>query len=175
LRDEVDTSWMQFIPVVERVNADGQTLHQEGNTVSEHSVLPEQFGAFLSTIFDEWVRKDVGQVFVQTFEAAARNWLGLRSSRMCVSDQTCGLGLALEHNGTLLRTISSNPTTAWETRKSMIELVASERSGSRLIYVDSLPRYCRECDVRFACHGNVLRIASNHTDGEPGLNYCVRA
>jgi uncharacterized protein len=63
LRDEAGTDWMQFIPVVERINQDGRTLYQEGDTVSERSVLPEQFGRFLSTIFDEWVRNDVGQVY----------------------------------------------------------------------------------------------------------------
>ena len=62
---------------------------------------PEQFGNFLITIFDEWVRHDVGRVFVQTFEATVRNWLGLPSSGMCVFDATCGHGLALEHNGDL--------------------------------------------------------------------------
>ena len=77
LRDEVGTTWMQFIPVVERINADGLTLYQEGTTVSDRSVQPEQFGRFLSAIFDEWVRRDVGTIFVQTFEAALRNWLGM--------------------------------------------------------------------------------------------------
>ena len=84
LRDEVGTTWMQFIPVVERINEDGLTLYQEGTTVSERSVLPKQFGRFLSVIFDEWVSKDVGQIFVQTFEAALRNWLGMDASGMCV-------------------------------------------------------------------------------------------
>jgi uncharacterized protein len=56
LRDEVKTDWMQFIPVVERINEDGLTLYQRGTTVSERSVLPDQFGRFLSTIYDEWVR-----------------------------------------------------------------------------------------------------------------------
>ena len=77
LRDEVGTTWMQFIPVVERIKQPyGQTLHQEGTTVSERSVHAEQFGRFLSTIFDEWVRRDAGTIYVQTFEAALRNWLG---------------------------------------------------------------------------------------------------
>ena len=62
---------------------------------------PEQLGNFLTAIFDEWVRKDVGRVFVQTFEATVRNWLRLPSSGMCVFDATCGHGLALEHNGDL--------------------------------------------------------------------------
>ena len=97
-RDEVGTSWMQFIPAIERERRPGR--HQEG-TVSERSVAPGQWGDFLTAIFDEWVRNDVGRVFVQTFEAAVRNWLGLGSSGMCVFDPTCGHGLALEHNGDL--------------------------------------------------------------------------
>ena len=101
LRDEAGATWMQFIPAIERLNDAGVSLCQEGTTVSERSVLPEQFGNFLSTIFDEWVRHDVGRVFVQTFEATVRNWLGLPSSGMCVFDATCGHGLALEHNGDL--------------------------------------------------------------------------
>ena len=92
---------MQFIPVVERINADGRTLYQEGTTVSDRSVLPEQFGRFLSVIFDEWVRHDVGRIFVQTFEATLRNWLGMDASGMCVFNETCGTGLAIEHNGDL--------------------------------------------------------------------------
>ena len=102
LRDEVGTTWMQFIPVVERINEDGLTLVPAGDYVSERSVGAEQFGRFLSAIFDEWVRHDVGTVFVQTFEAALRNWLGMESSGMCVFNETCGTGLAIEHNGDLL-------------------------------------------------------------------------
>ncbi|KAB1987951.1 anaerobic sulfatase maturase, partial [Haemophilus parainfluenzae] len=83
LRDEVGTSWIQFIPIIERINADGSTLCQQGTTVSDRSVRPEQFGNFLITIFDEWIRHDVGKVFVQTFEAIASKWVGLPSG-MCV-------------------------------------------------------------------------------------------
>jgi uncharacterized protein len=85
---------------VERINEEGLTLYQKGDRISDHSVLPEQFGSFLSQIFDEWVRNDVGKVFVQTFEASARRWLDLPSG-MCVFEETCGVGLALEHNGDL--------------------------------------------------------------------------
>ena len=101
LRDEVKTDWMQFIPVVERINADGLTLYQQGTTVSDRSVQPDQFGRFLVAIYDEWVRHDVGKIFVQTFEAALSNWLGLGNSGMCVFNETCGTGLAIEHNGDL--------------------------------------------------------------------------
>jgi uncharacterized protein len=179
LRDEAETSWVQFIPVVERINSDGQTLYQEGNTVSERSVLPEQLGVFLSRIFDEWVRKDVGRVFVQTFEAAAGNWLGLPSSGMCVFDETCGLGLALEHNGDLYSCDHYvEPTYLLGNIRDqhMIELVGSERQQQfGQDKLDTLPRYCRECDVRFACHGECPKNRFLTTpEGEPGLNYlCV--
>ena len=77
LRDEARTDWMQFIPVVNRIDEEGHILYQKGFKVSNNSVLPEQFGSFLSCIFDEWVRNDVGKVFVQTFEASARKWMGM--------------------------------------------------------------------------------------------------
>ena len=100
LRDEARTEWIQFIPVIERMNPDGLNLIQMGDQLSSRSVQPEQFGRFLIQVFDEWVRNDVGKVFVQTFEAALRNWMGLPPG-MCVFEQTCGYGLALEHNGDL--------------------------------------------------------------------------
>jgi uncharacterized protein len=176
LRDEAGTDWVQFIPVVERINADGRTLYQEGDTVSERSVLPEQFGRFLSTIFDEWVRNDVGRVYVQTFEAAVRNWVGLPSSGMCVFNETCGLGLAIEHNGDLYACdhfVEPNYLLGNIQDEHMIELVAADQQvkfgqDKR----DTLPQYCLECDVRFACHGECPKNRFIQTpDGEPGLNY----
>ena len=176
LRDEVGTTWMQFIPVVERINADGLTLFQEGATVSERSVLPAQFGEFLSTIFDEWVFHDVGKVYVQTFEAALRNWLGMGASGMCVFNETCGTGLAIEHNGDLYACdhfVEPNFFLGNIQQQHMIELVASPQQvkfgqDKR----DTLPRYCLECDVRFACHGECPKNRFIETpDGEPGLNY----
>ncbi len=101
LRDQARSDWIQFIPVVERINKDCLTLYHEGATVSDRSVLQKQFGDFLSTVFDEWVRRDVGRIYVQTFEATVRNWMGMSSSGMCVFSETCGQGLAIEHNGDL--------------------------------------------------------------------------
>ncbi len=176
LRDEVGTTWMQFIPVVERINADGLTLYQEGTIVSERSVQAEQFGRFLSVIFDEWVQQDVGSVFVQTFEATLRNWLGMGSSGMCVFNETCGTGLAIEHNGDLYSCdhfVEPNYFLGNIQESHMIELVASPQQikfgqDKR----DSLPRYCLECEVRFACHGECPKNRFILTpDGEPGLNY----
>jgi uncharacterized protein len=176
LRDEVKTDWMQFIPVVERINEDGLTLYQQGATVSDRSVQPDQFGRFLITIYDEWVRHDVGKIFVQTFEAALRNWLGMESSGMCVFNATCGTGLAIEHNGDLYSCdhfVEPNYLLGNIQKDHLIELVAAPQQvkfgqDKR----DTLPRYCRECDVRFACHGECPKNRFIETpDGEPGLNY----
>jgi uncharacterized protein len=86
LRDEVGAKWIQFIPVIERMNQDGLNLIQMGEQVSPRSVRPEQFGRFLIRIFDEWVHNDVGQMYVQTFEAALRNWLDM-PLRACASSR----------------------------------------------------------------------------------------
>lgn len=176
IRDEIGADWMQFIPVVERINDNGRTLYQQGNTVSDRSVQAEQFGRFLSTIYDEWVHNDVGQVYVQTFEAALRNWLGMNASGMCVFNETCGQGLAIEHNGDLYACdhfVEPDYLLGNIRQEHMIELVASPQQlkfGQDKL--DSLPKYCLECDVRFACHGECPKNRFLTTpDGDPGLNY----
>jgi uncharacterized protein len=175
LRDEVKTTWIQFIPVIERINEDGRTLYQQGNTVSENSVLPEQFGNFLITIFDEWVRKDVGKIFVQTFEAAVRSWLNMPTG-MCIFSPTCGSGVALEHNGDLYSCdhfVEPDYLLGNIAENSMAELVGSDRQfkfGQDKL--NTLPKYCLDCEVRFACHGECPKHRFMNTpDGEPGLNY----
>ena len=175
LRDEARTDWIQFIPVVDRVDEAGHIIYQKGSGVSSHSVMPERFGSFLSRIFDEWVRNDVGRVFVQTFEAAARRWLGLPSG-MCVFEETCGIGLALEHNGDLYSCdhfVEPDYLLGNIMEKEILELAASERQyrfgqDKR----DSLPQVCSECDVLFACRGECPknRFLTTPT-GEQGLNY----
>jgi uncharacterized protein len=179
LRDEAGADWIQFIPVVERINTDGRTLYQEGDTVSDRSVLSDQYGRFLSLIFDEWVLHDVGKVFVQTFEATLRNWLGMPSSGMCVFNETCGLGVALEHNGDLYACdhfVEPDYLLGNIQQEHMIELVASpQQLKFGLDKQNQLPKYCLNCDVRFACHGECPKNRFIATpDGEPGLNYlCV--
>lgn len=176
LRDEAGATWMQFIPVVERLNEGGITLYQRGSAVSERSVQAEQYGEFLIAIYDEWVHHDVGKVYVQGFEAALSNWMGVGSSGVCIFDATCGTALALEHNGDfyscdhfvepdyLLGNIQHN---------SMRELVGSvQQQKFGRDKSDSLPTYCRNCEVRFACHGECPKNRFITTpDGEPGLNY----
>lgn len=175
LRDEAKTDWIQFIPVVERIDEEGHTLCQKGDRVSNRSVLPGQLGSFLSRVFDEWVRNDVGRVFVQTFEASARRWLGLPSG-MCVFEETCGMGLALEHNGDLYSCdhfVEPDYLLGNIMEKEISELAASEkqyRFGQDKH--DTLPQVCRECDVLFACNGECPKNRFlTTTDCEPGLNY----
>jgi uncharacterized protein len=172
LRDEVQAQFIQFIPIVERAN---QTGFQEGSTVTERSVRAEQYGQFLITIFDEWVRQDVGQVFVQLFDVALGSWLGAPAS-LCIFAPTCGNALAMEHTGDLYSCdhfVEPNYLLGNIKDTPMIELVASDKQRQfGRDKKDTLPRYCRECDVRFACHGECPKNRFIETpDGEPGLNY----
>jgi uncharacterized protein len=171
-RDEVRAQFIQFIPIVERDNESGC---QEGDRVTDRSIRPGQFGRFLTEIFDEWVKKDVGRTFVQTFDGALAGWLGSPGT-VCIFGPTCGQGMALEHNGDLyscdhfvepaylLGNIMKTP---------MIELAASEKQRKfGQDKLDTMPRYCLKCEVRFACNGECPKNRFMKTpEGEPGLNY----
>jgi uncharacterized protein len=176
IRDEVGARWVQFIPIVERLNSDGTRLRQTGTAVSARSVAASQFGRFLISVFDEWVRRDVGHVFVQTFDAALRNWLGLASSGVCIFDSTCGQALALEHTGDVFSCdhfVEPDYLLGNIEHTHILDLVGSEfqRKFGR-DKRDSFPDYCRNCQVRFACHGECPKNRFITTpDGEPGLNY----
>jgi uncharacterized protein len=171
-RDEVEAQFIQLIAIVER---DNETGFQEGNTVTDRSVKPEEWGNFLTGVFDEWVRRDVGQVYVQLFDVALGNWVGAPPS-LCVFSPTCGTALALEHNGDLYSCdhfVEPNYSLGNIKDRHMIELVASDKQQKfGRDKLDALPGYCRECDVRFACHGGCPKNRFIETpDGEPGLNY----
>ena len=175
LRDEVGTDWIQFIPVVERRTQDGLNLVQQGESVTERSVRAKQFGRFLIQIYDEWAHNDVGSVFVQTFEAALRSWMRLPTG-MCVFEKTCGYGLALEHNGDLYACdhfVEPDFVLGNIKDEHMIELVASDQQTKfGQDKFDTLPKYCMECPVRFACNGECPKNRFITTpDGDPGLNY----
>jgi uncharacterized protein len=168
LRDELDASFIQFIPIVE---------HEEGERASARSVTGDQYGRFLIDVFEEWVRRDVGDVFVQMFDTALAHWLGMQQAGMCVHARTCGDAVALEHNGDLyscdhyvdpeylLGNIAQGHT--------LLELVESPRQRAfGQAKADTLPAYCRSCDVRFACNGGCPKDRFLTTpDGEPGLHY----
>ncbi len=178
-RDEVKVDWLQFIPVIERVNPDGYNIYNVGDSVTPRSVRPEQFGRFLIQIFDEWILNDVGKMFVQTFEATARNWMGMPSSGMCVFEETCGLGLAMEHNGDLYSCdhfVEPDYLLGNIQDMHMMDMVMLEKQIEfGMDKRDGLPKYCQECEVRFACKGECPKNRFLTTpSGEAGLNYlCV--
>jgi uncharacterized protein len=188
LRDECDARFMQFIPIIERVaeaTEDGSVpwtswrdrplYVQEGDRVTGRSVTAEQYGRFLIDVFEEWVRRDVGEVYVQMFDVALANWVGEPPS-LCIHSETCGLALALEHTGDLYSCdhFVEPAFKLGNIREThMLELVASDRQRQfGLDKREKLPRYCLECDVRFACHGGCPKDRFIETpDGDPGLNY----
>lgn len=177
------SGFMQFIPIVERVaqqvTKDGLRLispdFSGAAQVSPWSVEPRQFGRFLCAIFDEWVRKDVGLQFVQLFDVSLELWSGMEAS-LCVFRKTCGAALAIEHSGDLY---SCDHFVYPENRLGNImesPLAALAGSAEQRRFGDAkestLPSYCRECDVRFACNGECPKHRFIATpDGEPGLNY----
>jgi uncharacterized protein len=143
--------------------------------VTPWSVEAEQYGNFLCTIFDEWVRHDVGKTFVQLFDVALGNWLGLGSS-LCVFAEKCGAALAIEHNGDVF-SCDHYVYPRWKLDNVMNQsLCAMVNSPQQIKFgddkFDSLPRFCRECEVRFACNGECPKHRFIQTpDGEDGLNY----
>ena len=186
LRDELGARFIQFIPIVERVSngnagsapaswRDRPLYVQEGNAVTDRSVTAEQYGRFLIDVFEEWVRHDVGTVYVQMFDVALANWVGEQPS-LCVHSETCGLALVLEHTGDLYSCdhfVEPKHKLGNIRMTHMLELVdSSQQRRFGVDKRDTLPRYCRECDVRFACHGGCPKDRFINTpDGEPGLNY----
>jgi len=180
---EIGSGFMQFIPVVERLaerpGADGLALVEPDSPararVTPWSVEPEAYGEFLCAIFDEWVRHDVGRVFVQQFDVALEAWSGLPSS-VCVFAETCGRAVALEHNGDVY---SCDHYVYPEHRIGNVltgSLRAAVDSPAQAAFGDAkrdrLPVECRECEVRFACHGECPkhRFAPSR-DGSHDLNY----
>jgi uncharacterized protein len=171
-RDDLDAHYIQFIPIVERDNESG---YQEGSKVTDRSVRPDQWGRFLIEIFDEWVKRDVGKTFVLNFDGALAGWLDMAGT-VCIFGPTCGLGMALEHNGDLYSCdhfVEPNYYLGNILQTPMIELAASDkqrRFGQDKN--DALPRYCRECGVLHICNGECPKNRLIDTpDGEPGLNY----
>lgn len=142
--------FIQFIPVVERVSPGG-------SEVTPHTVPAEAFGEFLCAIYDEWVRQDVGQVFIQYFDSALSSFMGLGGS-MCVFAPVCGNALALEHNGDVYSCdhyVYPEYLLGNLTELPLAELVNSPAQVAfGQAKLQDLPQGCRSCEVRFACHGD---------------------
>ena len=189
---ETGSKFLQFIPLVERKPDTGAKELQfdysepplagkwsPSEPVTAASVESRQYGEFLVKIFDEWVRQDVGQVFVQLFDSALGSWMGAGAS-LCVFAETCGTALVLEHNGDLYacdhyvypRYKLGNLLN--QTLGEMVNSPSQRKFGTDK--QTTLPKYCRECDVKFACNGECPKHRFLRTiDGEPGLNYLCAA
>lgn len=195
----IGARFLQFIPLVERVPDNAQASSESaycrsrnrhalagppsqtdetlgtGVSVAPWSVEPEQFGRFLCAIYDEWIEKDVGTIFIQAFDTALGIWAGYPAS-LCVFSETCGKSLAIEHNGDVYSCDHyvypeyrlGNLRTS--TLKDMVR--SPQQVGFGEAKRDALPSYCRRCDVLFACRGECPKHRFMRTpDGEPGLNY----
>jgi len=189
----IGSNFLQFIPLVERVapakmQAFGHNLASpppnniqggEPSPVTSWSVNASQYGVFLCAIFDEWVRHDVGKTFVQLFDVALGNWMGLGSS-LCVFAEKCGTALAIEHNGDVY---SCDHYVYPQYRLGNVlnqSLGALVQSPAQIQFgnakSDGLPQFCRDCEVRFACNGECPKHRFIHApDGEAGLNYLCPA
>jgi uncharacterized protein len=194
LRDH-GVEYVQFIPVVERMpdtqdRAIGLTLRSPSGkvlsaalpeadaSVTDWSVRPEPYGAFLSTIFDEWIKRDVGKIYVMNFEWALANYMG-RPGASCHHQPTCGKAVVVEHNGDVYACDHyvysdyhlGNLVTGDLT--SMLDSPLQQRFGSDKL--DALPEQCRRCNMVKGCWGGCPkhRFVSSD-DGEPGLNYLCK-
>jgi serine-type anaerobic sulfatase-maturating enzyme len=188
LRDDCGAQFIQFIPIIERVAAadedgtvpwsswrDRRLYRQEGTHVTNRSVTGRQYGRFLIDVFEEWVRRDVGEVYVQMFDVALANWVG-EPPGLCIHSETCGLALELEHTGDLYSCdhfVEPRYPLGNIKEQHMLELVSSPQQRQfGLDKRETLPQYCLDCDVRFACHGGCPKDRFIETpDGEPRLNY----
>ncbi len=184
----IGSAYLQFIPIVERAAPpaaagglklaappaadDPDSLDDE---VTPWSVRPLDYGMFLGDLFDEWIKADVGRIFVQAFDTALANWVGAPGG-VCVFSPECGRALAVEHTGDVYSCdhyVYPRYRLGNLMNESLAHLVDSPAQiAFGRAKSDSLPRYCRECPVRFACHGECPKHRFLRTpDGEPGLNY----
>ena len=177
---DIECRYIQFSPIVERIvnRPDGLTLAPgmtPGGTLTDFSVTPEQWGNFLCTIFDEWVKTDVGTYFVQIFDSTLANWVGEQPG-VCTLAKECGHAGVMEFNGDVY---SCDHFVYPEYRlgnlatRTITEMMYSEQQNqfARLKH-QLLPQQCRECQFEFACHGECPK--NRFVDdcyGNPGLNY----
>jgi uncharacterized protein len=178
----IGSGYLQFLPVVERrltspVQNELELVHAgiEKASVTDWSVLPEDYATFLITIFKQWVKRDVGRYYVQLFDATLANWVG-ENAGLCVFSEKCGDSIVMEHNGDvyscdhyvypefLLGNIGE------KTLYSMVRSESQKRFGSAKL--DTLPNQCISCEYRFACHGECPKHRFEYTEeGQAGLNY----
>jgi len=165
---QINAQYITFLPMVE-----SQPVTENG--VSQISVPAEAWGTFLCTVFDEWREQDIGKVKVQIFEEATRTAFNQEHS-LCIFRQTCGDIPVVEHNGDFYSCdhyVNAEHLLGNITRTPLVELLESPAQGAfGRAKLETLPRYCRECEVRSMCNGECPKNRFIETpDGEPGLNY----
>jgi uncharacterized protein len=179
----IGSGFIQFLPVVERVadfpeNGRLNLVTPDFGTyasVTDWSVNGKDYGKFLISVFDEWVRNDVAKYYVQIFDTTLANFIG-EMPGLCVFSETCGNALVMEHNGNIyscdhyvypeyfLGNIKETPLIDMAKSQGQFDFGINKRN--------KLPLYCLKCDVRYACHGECPKHRFLDTpDGNPGLNY----
>jgi uncharacterized protein len=179
----IGSGFMQFLPVVERISAERNSIdlslvspdYEKAAAVTEWSVGALDYGKFLIAIFNEWVRNDVARYYVQIFDSTLANYVG-EMPGVCVFAETCGDALVMEHNGDIfscdhfvypeyfLGNLMGKPISEMVRSQQQFDFGIDKRNR--------LPRYCLQCEVRYACHGECPKHRFILTpDGRPGLNY----
>ncbi|MBQ8501304.1 MAG: anaerobic sulfatase-maturation protein [Bacteroides sp.] len=181
---DLECRYIQFTPIVERLlpHADGRHIaspqEESAKGVADFSVSPEQWGNFLCTLFDEWVRHDVGRYFIQLFDSTLANWMGQQPG-VCSLARTCGHAGVMEWNGDVYSCdhfVFPEYKLGNIYNRTLVEMMYSKRQEEfGQMKLQALPRQCRECSYLFACNGECPKNRFCHTaDGEPGLNYLCR-
>ena len=175
--------YIQFTPIVERfaTHEDGRHLatpDQKDSRLAQFSITPEDWGNFLCTIFDEWVRNDVGQYFIQIFDATLANWVGVDPG-LCTMARSCGHAGVMEFNGDVYSCdhfVFPEYKLGNIRQNTLLEMMYSERQLEfGRMKQGSLPGQCRKCDYLFACNGGCPKDRFAQTvDGEPNLNYLCK-
>ena len=181
---EIGCQYVQFAPIVERKDKEGNLqgigyhngyVSSNNQHLTEESISPEDWGNFLCTIFDEWVRHDVGKYFVEIFDCILANWVG-EAPGICIFGKECANVAAMERNGDLYSCdhfVFSNYKLGNIQQDSLISMIyGSKQRNFASIKSRQLPRQCRECEYLFACYGECPknRFAIDRY-GESGLNY----
>lgn len=177
-------TYLQFAPIVERLveHADGRHLaHMKDGAdapLADFSVTAEQWGTFLCSIFDEWVRHDVGKTYVQLFDATLANWVGVAPG-VCILAKECGHAGVMEFNGDIYSCdhfVFPEYKLGNIYQQSIIEMLYGEQqSRFSMLKHQSLPRQCKECEFEFACHGECPKNRFiNDRYGNAGLNYLCK-
>lgn len=169
--------FIQLSPVVERKHPTGMlmTYKDTGMDVTAESVTPEQWGSFLCSIFDEWIKRDVGEVFVEMFDCTLANWMGVIPG-ICILAENCGHAGVMEWNGDVYScdhfVFPEYKLGNIHTDSLINMMYGPKQQIFRNIKRNSLPQQCKECQWLFACRGECPKNRFATTkDGEGNLNY----